>query len=433
MNNQKKILILAYFFPPCNLTGSYRVYSFAKYLHLFGYYPIVITRKWDHPISELKDMSMPVGGEIIIEKHETYEVHYLPYWGNLKDKIYIKYGDNRFVFIRKILSLWELVFRNYFNSVVPFHNIYDYASDYLKNNKDIKLILTSGLPYILFRFCYLLNRKHHIKWIADYRDEWTSNEWNQDFNRSQRLINRLESSSEKKWLKTAACTTTVSELWAKNLQNFLNIPSFTIFNGYDEDDYNLVEPIPLNNEFTIIYNGSLYYRQEIEIFLDGFKLFLSEFNDCYPVKLIFLGMGFDPIASKRVKAALVGYERYYTITGRISKNNVIETQIRSHLFLLIPPNNISGCTTSKIFEYFACNKNILLCPGDNDIEEELIRKTHTGFIANTSSEVSDLLRKLVKEYYQTGENQYLPNKKEIEFFTRKNQTKHLSLIMDRYL
>ena len=51
----KKILIISYFFPPCNLTAAQRVYSLAKYLSKYGFYPTIVTRRWDHSIGKLKD------------------------------------------------------------------------------------------------------------------------------------------------------------------------------------------------------------------------------------------------------------------------------------------------------------------------------------------------------------------------------------------
>ena len=54
----KKILIISYFFPPCNLTPSQRTISWARLLHKHGYYPIVITRRWDTKINSAKQISV---------------------------------------------------------------------------------------------------------------------------------------------------------------------------------------------------------------------------------------------------------------------------------------------------------------------------------------------------------------------------------------
>ena len=52
-----KVLIISYFFPPCNLTASNRALFWAKYLKDYGYDPIVITRKWDHKIKSPRDIA----------------------------------------------------------------------------------------------------------------------------------------------------------------------------------------------------------------------------------------------------------------------------------------------------------------------------------------------------------------------------------------
>mgnify|MGYP001445437583 FL=1 len=43
----KKVLILAYDFPPYNSIGAQRPYSWLKYFNEFGFQPIIVTRHWD--------------------------------------------------------------------------------------------------------------------------------------------------------------------------------------------------------------------------------------------------------------------------------------------------------------------------------------------------------------------------------------------------
>ena len=120
----KKILIISYFFPPSTFTGSFRIYSWAKYLHKFGYYPIIVTRNWGIPITGYKDMSVSTIGEMVHEVNDNYEVYYLPYKGNLRDKLYEKYGDIKMVFLRRMLSLFEIIFQNFSIRILPYRNLY---------------------------------------------------------------------------------------------------------------------------------------------------------------------------------------------------------------------------------------------------------------------------------------------------------------------
>src|ERR1035437_3990869 len=171
----KKIIILTYFFPPGNFAGSYRLFSWARYLHKFGFYPIIITRHWEKDQTDYAGISQKK--EIEIQKHENYEVHYIPYNGNLRDKIKAKYGS-KVRLITKLLSLVELIFQNFFISIIPSRQLYFYAKEYLEKNHDVRYVLASGKPYILFKYGHHLKIQFpYIRWIADYRDPWNTHWW----------------------------------------------------------------------------------------------------------------------------------------------------------------------------------------------------------------------------------------------------------------
>ncbi|MEO7047379.1 MAG: hypothetical protein ABI091_18900, partial [Ferruginibacter sp.] len=95
----KKILVLSYYFAPCNLTPAERVYSFAKYFNAMGYYPIIVTRNWDISINHARDEYEPTGNKIIHEKKDGYEVYYLPFRPGLKGRLFKKYYGTKYYFI----------------------------------------------------------------------------------------------------------------------------------------------------------------------------------------------------------------------------------------------------------------------------------------------------------------------------------------------
>jgi glycosyltransferase involved in cell wall biosynthesis len=55
----KKVLILAYDFPPYVSVGGLRPYSWYKYFHEFGLYPIVVTRQWGNKYGNHLDYIAP--------------------------------------------------------------------------------------------------------------------------------------------------------------------------------------------------------------------------------------------------------------------------------------------------------------------------------------------------------------------------------------
>jgi glycosyltransferase involved in cell wall biosynthesis len=426
----KKILILSYFFPPCNLTASSRPSGWAKHFYLADYYPVIVTRKWEAPLKQYSDLSTSTSDQIEHYKYDHYEVYYLPYKGNLKDRIYKKYGDRRFVWLRKALSFIELVLQNYFSRIIPYYNIYKFSNQLLKQNSDIKKVIITANPYIFFKFGYLLSKRNNIQWIADYRDDWNTSQLLGKNNMLNSFLRKIESASERKWLSTANCFTTISENYIERIASFINKKGFLVMNGFDETSF-----INLNNQqnencFTILYSGTLYDSQPIEIFISAFKIFVESFRNQIQIKLVFLGLLIDPKQTNRVHHLLSGFEDYYSITDRIDKKEAINIQLKAHLFLICSHTNIKGITSSKIFDYLACKRPIILFPSDQDILDKIITKTNSGYICNTSEEINNLLSEILTGFIKTNKINYSPVKNEVEFFSQKNQTLKLASILD---
>ena len=76
----KKILIISFYFPPCNGTPSPRPHSWAKEFAKSGYDVTVVTRHWTEGGSDWKDyIASTVIDEPILEEKEGYKVWSLPY------------------------------------------------------------------------------------------------------------------------------------------------------------------------------------------------------------------------------------------------------------------------------------------------------------------------------------------------------------------
>ena len=101
----KKILILAYDFPPYVSVGGLRPYSWYKYLHEYGVHPVVITRQWSNKYGNYMDYIAPGESDnTIVELLNESTLIKTPYRPNLANKLMIKYGESKFKFIRKLIS-----------------------------------------------------------------------------------------------------------------------------------------------------------------------------------------------------------------------------------------------------------------------------------------------------------------------------------------
>lgn len=428
----KKVLIISYFFPPCNLTASQRSMGWARYLKEQGWDPIVITRNWDKHIANPNDIHKDSGDELIHKVTKEYEAYYLPFKGNLRDRLYSKYGNSRFYLIRKVLSFIELFGSNFNKSFIPYSNLYEFALEFCKKHDDVKAIIVTGNPFEIFRFGYEIQKQTGIPWIADYRDDWTTSEVIFVTGLLNRFLFQLSKRSERKWVGTSACITTVSPYYAQKIGNFVRKPGHVLLNGFFEDDLKAFHNRTLYNDFTIVYNGMLYGSQQIEIFLAGFKKFVdSNEGFRHRIKLQFPGILFLKDIAQRVQNFMHGYEDTLLLTERISRDEVLEMQARAHLLLMVSHIGIKGIPSSKIYEYLGLGRPVLVCPSDEDILDETFIQYNLGFIANTPIETFDLLNTQFHKYLDGTYETLQADTNFTAQFARSTQAKVLANLLNK--
>ena len=364
--------------------------------------------------------------KIVVQKFDGYEVHYMPYNGNLRDKLTAIHGSYFRLFTR-FLSLLEIILQHFVLFIIPSRQLYYYSKDLLKKNPEIDFLIVSGRPFILFRFGYLLKKmKPKLKWIADYRDPWNTDCW---LNKSTPgFLKKLEIKSEKKWLSNAETFITVSEKWKEDLEVFLNKKGHVVFNGYEDDDKLFFENNKLKTDvFTIFHNGTIYGSHNLDVFIESIKTLIDTGND--KIKVLFPGINIHKTESERLKIAIKGYESYFEISERIPHTLLIQKMATAQLFILFGITELRGWIPLKLFEYFAAGKPILYCPAIDTIISEMIQETNTGFTTQNIPETTMLLEKLYNNWCQDSEIPFKPNTQAIEKYSRQNQAQKLSQIL----
>ncbi|MEO0552462.1 MAG: hypothetical protein AAF149_04650 [Bacteroidota bacterium] len=383
----QKILILSYFFPPSNLTASQRIEGWAKNLSKFGYYPIVITRNWDVQGPLEKDRLKPSGSKIEIVENDGCEVHYLPYKPSLRD-----YCLNKdLTFFSKIFTFLELVLRNFFIGIIPFHNLHSYAQKILESDKGIRHLLISANPYEQFYFGYKLKKRFkYLKWIADYRDEWTTRESYGTSRGKNGIVKFLEKRSEFKWLQNSDLVITTCNYFAKRIASHLDRTVNVIEHGVSVQSLSPANTCAIDKEmFIIVYGGTLYSNQPVERFLKVWSVFKSGKSD---VEFILLGSKMDVSIEDRFQSVDM---TSVSITERLSKERSDIIQKKSAMLLLLPYIGMKGWPSSKLYHYLAYKRPILFYPNDHDIMEKVLLDTETGIIPKDDS---DLLSALEAQY-----------------------------------
>ncbi len=419
----KSVLILAYDFPPYHSIAAQRPGSWFRYFRDMGIEPVVITRHWDSVYkSHIDCFKSSLQQNVTEENTDNGIILRVPYRENLRDKILIQFGDNRLVWLRKILSLIYRILRfhfSFFDSTAP---IFDAAKAYLSKNK-CDVIIATGEPFILFKYGHLLSKTFDIPWIADYRDGWTTPVIQKKTNFFEGILNAHERKLEKKYISNTIFVTTASPSYQNALEQLKSGKKIeVIFNGFDDETFDsLPLPFQKNQQFEIAYAGILYPHQKLEMFLRGLKMFITD-SGAENVKVIFYGARFYPDQEKRIFSFDDDLKPFLETTGRMSYQDVMQRLQKANVLLLLSSSGISWLN-AKIFDYLSLKKIILLVQNDHGILKQILDECYAGQSFEDSDEVSKFLLRLYQEFSRTGK--VMSHTKGYQKYSRRNQSKIL--------
>lgn len=425
----KKVLILAHDFPPLISIGAQRPYSWYKYFTQHGYLPTVVTRSWNGEENLPQDFVKPTEHETSIERdREGREVIRVPFAPNLRDKLLLTYGYNRFTLLRKLLSLFYIFTEHLFLVFDSKAGIYKAADTFLKNNK-VDYIIATGEPFILFKYASRLSAKYNIPWVADYRDGWTTNQGNYRQGFLQRLQVAFFRSREKQYISNAALITTPAPEYAAALKQLHPGKQVeVVYNGYDEDAFIGLEEIqPPKNKFVISYAGIIYPHQNLEMFLEGFDSFLENGKlSEKEVEVNFYGLNSQPDSVIRVlkntKHSIV-----FNFTARMPYANIVKKLKASHVQLLLSAKG-ANWLNAKVFDYLGTGQPIMLVQNDKGVLEEMV---HLGKGASLD-DVQQVRDYLQQQYvlFQSGTSGTEAVSIATKQYTRAQQAKNFCALLD---
>ncbi|OBW39687.1 hypothetical protein AB670_03940 [Chryseobacterium sp. MOF25P] len=427
---QKKILIITYYWPPAGGPGVQRWLKFAKYLPEFGWKPIIYTP--ENPSYPLLDESLmkDVPEDLKIVRTKIWEPYQLAEKLNKSNKKFkagqFDVGSNQSW--KSKLSIW--VRGNFF---IPDARVFwvnpstQFLEQYLKIN-NIETIVTSGPPHSMHLIGLNLKKKFpDLKWIADFRDPWTEISYYKHLkltNRSDKKHRQLESEVFKTADITLATSYTDAENFRKNGAN-----AFCITNGFDETDASTsLSMTEKASKFTLSYIGVLEQLRNPENLwkaLDNLVKTNSDFAENFNLK--FVGRIDDKILEVIEKSSL---KDHIQNLGYVSHDKAVDEMAKSSLLLItnFPNDSSKGIIPGKIFEYLATGKQIIsFGPNEADVAK-ILDETKAGkhFGYNDSKQIEDFILEKF-ELWKNGN--LLENTQNIEQFSRKNLTKQLVQIL----
>ncbi len=439
----KKVLILAYDFPPYVSVGSLRPYNWFKYLNEFDVYPVVVTRQWENKHGNLLDyVSASVQKEVVEETLSSGKIIRAPYFPNLSNRILLRYGGKRFKVGRKLITAYYEFIQYLFNSG-PKVELYKAARVFLMDNK-VDVIVASGEPFVLFKYASQLSKEFDIPWIADYRDPWSLNKDN-DKNIVFKLWYRL---FEKKIVKTASKIITVSEFLKVGIRGLISdVPIHILPNGYDPEVIDNAAKTPQSSDFLqIAFVGTIYDWHPIESFLKVFHQFVNQ-RTHVNIKLNLYGINKRTEIEELIQEKFPELKNHIEIFSRISNDLLLKELAKNNVMLLFNYYSFMG---TKIFDYIGIRRRILMCYS-NDIDAlklkekyytmeeidgvshhlqvDLIEETNSGVVVENESCLLPVLNQLYEEFEVNKKIEC--NSIGVENYSRKIQVKKLAEVIKK--
>jgi hypothetical protein len=435
-----KVLILAYDFPPYVSVGGLRPFSWYKYFREFGVDPVIITRQWGNSYGNHLDYIAPgTSASEIIEENELGTVIRSPYHPNLSNRILLNKGESKWRLIRKVNSAFFEVAQFYI-PVGPKIEVYHTANRYLKSNK-VDLILATGDPFVLFHYANKLSKEYNTPWIADYRDPWSHHKENtRTF-----FVKLWLKSLEKRIVSQSIYATTVSTFVQEKINGILpKLPMEIIPNGYDPDALAAVHDItPQNKVLRFAFVGTIYEWHPLELFLEQLHLFKK--NNEISLEVNFYGTNKTTWINEFIRSKcpnLIGTVNTYS---KMPNQALLKTLASHHVMILF---NYYSYLGTKIFDYLAIKRQIILCfeqdpvaealrkryfsieessNGNTQLQADVLRKTNGGIVVTDAANLQRVFTSLQEEFLRTGN--IACDSRDIEQYSRRIQVERLASLI----
>lgn len=372
-----KVLVITYYWPPAGGPGVQRWLSFTRYLPEFGFQPLVFIP--DNPHYPIKDASLlsEIPADITVYRQKIFE----PY--TLAKAILGKKTDSiSSGIIREESQSWSERFLLWIrgNLFIP-----DARKFWIKpaskkilriiQEEEIDTLITTGPPHSLHLIGLEVSRKTKVKWLADFRDPWTSIGYHSKLKictAAQKKHLRLE----KEVLNTADKIITTSNTTRDEFSRITSKPIAVITNGFEASLTK--ETLPLDKEFTLSFIGSLLSgRNPTNLWKAISELIRENQQLGEEINIKIVGLISEDVLESIHQ---FGLKDHITLIPYVSHKEAQEYQRTSQILLLLEIDRAEcrGIIPGKLFEYMSAKRPILAIGPAEWEAGMMVEKTKSG-------------------------------------------------------
>lgn len=365
----KRLLLIAYVFPPEPSPGAARPGFIARYLPEFGWEATVLTRSASEPPFSTRVVSTSAARQ--------GQVRALPAGRALSDGSALRSTlrvARDFVLFPDLTAPW-----------IPAALRTGAA---LLREERFDAILGTALPASVHVVGGLLARMGGIPWIADYRDPWAGNA----YVRKGAVRKALEEIAERKLLARASAITTVSQSIAAQLRAFHGRDRVDVIpNAYDPQEWSgLADITPAR--FELCYTGSMYDgKRSPDMLFEALRDLRSAGDPAGSTRVHFYGPNSSNVSPT---ASRFGLDSIVDVQGQVSRAVALHAQREAAallIFLNMDPSTANEMG-SKFLEYIGARRPIIAIGPRESALRPFIAKHGLGWFASSTCEAKQALR-----------------------------------------
>lgn len=397
-SSYKRLLMIAYGFPPMKSMGAFRNYYIASEYSKHFDEVIIITPKNKKHFSN--DQSFPLS-HLKIHKVPSFDYHTI---ASLVFKSKESYHENK--------QKRELVFLKRLNSTFPINLIFGeggmiyiiwslLTAIKLIRRTNIQYIHSSYSPFADHLIAFLTKKWfNRLRWIADFRDLQSYHTEKSGFVKiPKKILMKIFNSTE--------VITTVSDGLKSHLSIY-NPPVYVLRNGIFP--LKQLKPVSENSIFTINYTGSIYPRlQNADVLFSALNSLIEKGSIKEDeIRLVYRGKDYAIWNKWVTENGLTRIADKYS--PEVSLIEAQEIQNAGHINLLLSWSALDrkGVLTGKMYEYMNAGYPVLLIINGNQDEEfeNIFNETNMGLVTYTnkrgSLHIEKFILKIFKEWKTTG-------------------------------
>jgi hypothetical protein len=426
-NTVKKVLMVAYLFPPVGglgAAGSQRVLKFVKYLPSHGWQPLVLTAKedayesyfsLDETLLRKLPADLPVHRTTVRRRFSNalrMRRAVLQWFSNLVPRdppraaqlAGAPIGANHSA---EVGGRWRALKDN----VTDLFQIPDGQMGWigpavregarLIREQRIDAIFATGKPWSGLVVGAQLAKRSGLPLLSDFRDPWITNPFNTNVSPIKaRLDTRLERSVVATSSIVIANTEELRTEFVQRFPDQSELKFHALMNGFDSDEFDPTCCRSTENRyFTILHLGFLYLKRDPSNLLLGVRRALDQKwldeNDLRIVQIGQVALPYDLMA----RASDLGLGTILSMRGELTHADALRTLGEADVLLLLQP----GTTTqipSKLFEYLMARRRILAVTPAQGATGRVVRSNAIGEVADAEDieQIALCLRNLYRDW-----------------------------------